>query len=87
MREEISSVVTMESEFPVPSHLDLHLDTLQCRFPECLKMYKSEQSRKSHELVKHRFVEHKGRTVSPVNFKRCCLLLDPHDLLLVLLLK
>ena len=68
MRKASSPAVTMDTEFPVPSHSELNLDPLLCRYPDCLKEYKNEKSRKKHELDKHRFIEQRRRTVSPVSF-------------------
>ena len=56
--------LTIETEFNVPSHLDLSLDPLQCRV--CLKKYGHERARKKHEQDKHRIFEIQGRTISPV---------------------
>jgi hypothetical protein len=67
MRKGAASVVTMETVFSVPSHAELNLDPLLCHYPDCLKTYKNEKSRKKHELEIHRFIEQKGRTVSPVS--------------------
>ena len=50
MRKASSPAVTMDTEFPVPSHSELNLDPLLCRYPDCLKEYKNEKSRKKHEL-------------------------------------
>ena len=57
--------LTMETEYAVPSHLNLGLDPLQCRV--CLKKYAHERSRKKHEQS-HRIFEVQGRTVSPIRF-------------------
>ena len=62
----VDTEVTMDSQFQVPSHLDLHLDPHQCRI--CQKIYCDEKSRIRHERDKHRFYQHLGRTVSPVSF-------------------
>ena len=57
-----------DTEYLVPSHDDLGLDPLTCRFPGCSKVYNQEKSRKRHEQEKHRLFEKRGRTVSPVSF-------------------
>ena len=57
-----------ETEYFVPSHADLGLDPLCCRFPGCSRRYKEEKSRKRHEQERHRFFDKRGRTVSPVSF-------------------
>ena len=62
------SDVTLETENFVPSHVDLHLDPLQCRSSDCLKKFGSERARKHHEQNKHRMFEKRGRTVSPICF-------------------
>ena len=54
-----------QTEFPVPPHLELNLDLLQCCV--CLKHFARENARKKHELSKHRIFEVQGRAVSPVN--------------------
>ena len=52
--------------FPVSSHADLQIDTLQCRV--CLKAFQNEKARKRHERDTHQIFDIKGRTFSPVRF-------------------
>ena len=59
------ATVQLEVECPVPSHVDLQLSPLQCRFPGCEKQYVREEHRKRHEMDRHRMFEKRGRTVSP----------------------
>ena len=57
--------VTLEGETPVPSHEDLQISPLQCRYPGCQKQYGQEAHRRRHELDRHRMLDKRGRTVSP----------------------
>ena len=59
-------LVTMKEQFLVPTHQELNLSTNHCRMPTCKKQFKTEASRKKHEIDRHRFFENRGRTVSPV---------------------
>ena len=56
---------SLEGETPVPSHADLGISPLQCRFPGCHKQYGQEAHRRRHELDSHRMIDKRGRTVSP----------------------
>ena len=60
MRPDTSPAVTMSNVFAVPPHAQLDLSPLQCRYPDCLKSYANENSRKKHEQEKHRFFLIKG---------------------------
>ena len=62
----VESEVSMETEYPVPSHDDLHLDPKQCRV--CMQLYSNDRARKKHEMEQHRIFEQHGRTFSPVSF-------------------
>ena len=56
---------TGEPGYMVPSHIDLQLSPLQCRFPGCSKKYNQEASRRRHEQTSHRMFDKRGRTISP----------------------
>ena len=64
----LDPVTSTSPQFAVPSHSELNVDPLVCRFPNCSKQYKNVHARKKHEQEKHRLLEIHGRTVSPVAF-------------------
>ena len=67
-RPDLAPEVTMKEQYPVPSHHELGIPSTHCRKPSCLKTFSNDASRKKHEVDKHRYVEVKGRTVSPIRF-------------------
>ena len=66
--QSTSDRALLQTEYLVPSHNDLQLDPLLCRFPGCLKPYSQISHRRRHEQDKHQMTERNGITMSSSPF-------------------